>query len=157
MAEGETRSIILPYHIKPVSVSNYGDPDTSSSKSETDIREQANFTEWFGSTSWCECAKCAPMPSGIECQFCKEIEGVVECVAENESHRCIMDHKQFNMFKQRRFIYSPCYTVEHNKRWSCKFTATQQVIIAIMPCSYILYRSYRFAAYRQYMWPGMRK
>ena len=25
-------------------------------------------------------------------------------------------NKQFSMFKQRRFIYSPCYADEHNKR-----------------------------------------
>ena len=74
---------------------------TSSSKSETDIREQASFTERLGSTSWCECTsectKCAPMPSGIECRCCKEMEDVVECVPENESHQCIMDHEQFKV------------------------------------------------------------
>ena len=37
------------------------------------------------------------MPSGIECQCCKEMEGVVERVAENESHQCIKDHKQFKV------------------------------------------------------------
>ena len=78
MAEGETTGEIVPYRFEPVSVSNYSDQDTSSSKSESDIREQASFTERLGSTSWCECAKCAPMPSGIECQCCKEMEGVVE-------------------------------------------------------------------------------
>ena len=40
------------------------------------------------------------------------------------------------MFKKRHFIYSPCYD-EQDKRWSCKFTATEQVIITIMSCSYI--------------------
>ena len=34
---------------------------------------------------------------GIKCQCCKEMEGVVECVAENESHQCITDHKQFKV------------------------------------------------------------
>ena len=43
MAEVETSSEIVPYRFEPVSVSNYSDPDTSSSKSETDIREQASF------------------------------------------------------------------------------------------------------------------
>ena len=37
------------------------------------------------------------MPSGIECQCCKEMEGVVERVAENESHQCIMDYEQFKV------------------------------------------------------------
>ena len=85
MAEGETSGKILPYSFEPVSVSNYSDPDTNSSKSETNISEQASFTE-LGSTSWCKCVKCAPVPSSIKCQCCKEMEGVVESVAENESH-----------------------------------------------------------------------
>ena len=52
----------------------------------TYIRENASFMEQLGSTSSCKCVKCAPMPSGIECQCCKEMEGVVERVADNESH-----------------------------------------------------------------------
>ena len=97
MAEGETSGKIVPYLFEPVSVSNYSDPDTSSSEPETDIRVQASFTEWLRGTSWCEGAKCAPMSSGVECQCCKEMEGVVECVAGNESHQCITDHKQFEV------------------------------------------------------------
>ena len=53
MAEGEITSEIEPYCFEAVSISNYSDPDTSSSESETDIREQASFTERLGSTSWC--------------------------------------------------------------------------------------------------------
>ena len=45
MIEGKTSSKISPYRFEPVSVSNYSDQDTSSSKSETDIREQASFME----------------------------------------------------------------------------------------------------------------
>ena len=81
MAGGETSGKILPYHFKLVSVSNLSDWDATSSKSETNIREQYGFMEQLGSTSWCECTKCAPIPSGIECQCCKEMEGVAECVA----------------------------------------------------------------------------
>ena len=77
------------------------------SESETNIREQGSLTEQLGGTSWCECAKCAPMPSGIECQCCKEMKGVTECVAVNESYWCITDHKQFkvvHMLSNRQFI-----------------------------------------------------
>ena len=45
MAEGETSGKIVPYCFEPVFVSNYSDQDTSSGESETDIREQASFTE----------------------------------------------------------------------------------------------------------------
>ena len=54
MAEGETSSEIVPYRFEPVSVFNFSDPDTSSSKSETDIREHASFMERLGSKSLCE-------------------------------------------------------------------------------------------------------
>ena len=97
MAEGETSGEIVPYRFEPVAVSNYSYSDTSSSESESDITEQGSFMERLGSTNWCECAKCAPMPSGIECQCCMEMEGVVECVAEKESHQFITDHEQFKV------------------------------------------------------------
>ena len=45
MTEGETSGKMVPYRFEPVSVSNYSDPDTSSSESETDIRGQGSFTE----------------------------------------------------------------------------------------------------------------
>ena len=97
MAGKETITEILPYRFELASVSSYIDEDSSSSESEADIREQASFTERLGGTSWCECAKCAPMPSGIECLCCKEVEGAAERVAENESYRCITDHEQFKV------------------------------------------------------------
>ena len=71
MAENRT-SEILPYYFEPESVSGLTVDNSSSSESETDIREQVSFTECLASTSWCECAKCTAMPSGIECQCCKE-------------------------------------------------------------------------------------
>ena len=40
MAEGETTAEIVPYRFEPVSVSNYSDQDTSSSESESDIRNK---------------------------------------------------------------------------------------------------------------------
>lgn len=97
MAEKDSGSEIMPYRFEPVSVSSYSDDESSSSESETDIREQASFTERLGSTSWCECAKCTAMPSGIECQCCREMEGVSERMAENESYQCITEHEQFKV------------------------------------------------------------
>jgi len=98
IAMAENDSEILPYHFEPMSVSTNDSADESdSSESETDIREQASFTELLGSTSWCVCAKCTPMPSGIECQCCREMEGVSKHIAENESCQCITDHEQFKV------------------------------------------------------------
>ena len=69
MAGGETSGKILPHHFELVSVSNLSDWDPTSSKSETNIREQYGFMEQLGNTSWRECTKCAPIPSVIECQM----------------------------------------------------------------------------------------
>ena len=71
--------------------------DSSNSESEMDIREQASFMERLASTSWCECTKCTAMPSGIECQCCKEMEGVSEHMAENEIYNCITEHEEFKV------------------------------------------------------------
>ena len=66
MAENRI-SEILPYRFEPESVSSLTMNNSSSTKSETDIIEQATFMERLVSTSGCECAKCAVMPSGIKC------------------------------------------------------------------------------------------
>ena len=97
MAESESASEVLPYHFEPVSVSNYSNNEDSTSESETDIREQASFTERLGSTSWCKCIKCSTMSSGIECQCCRETESVIEHIAKNESYCCITNHEQFKI------------------------------------------------------------
>ena len=96
MAENRT-SEILPYRFEPESVSSLTVDDSSSSESETDIREQASFTERLANTSWCEYAKCTAMPSGIECQYCKEMEGISERIAKNEIYNCITERKQFKV------------------------------------------------------------
>ena len=89
---------IKPYKFEPTDVSGYSDDDDDSSESETDIREQASFTEHLGTMDWCECVKCSPMTSGIECQCCREMEGIVEQLTEDGgSLQCIMDHEQFKV------------------------------------------------------------
>ena len=46
MAESSLNTEIIPYQFEPTDVSGYSDnEDDSSSESETDIREQASFTE----------------------------------------------------------------------------------------------------------------
>ena len=95
MAENRTNEI-LPYRFEPESVSSLTVDDSSSSESETDIREQASFTERLASTSWCECAKCTAMTSGVECQCCKEMEGISKRIAESEIN-CITEHERFKV------------------------------------------------------------
>ena len=93
MAENRN-SEILSYCFEPESVSSLTVDDSSSSESETDIREQASFTERLVST---RCAKCTAMPSGIECQCCKEMEGITERMAGKIIYNFITEHKQFKV------------------------------------------------------------
>jgi len=78
MAESSADTEIRPYQFDPTDVSGYNEHEDDSSESETDRREQASFTKCLGTLDWCECAKCSPMPSGIECQCCREMEGIDE-------------------------------------------------------------------------------
>ena len=89
---------IKPYQFKPIDVSGYSDDNDDSSESETDIREQASFTEHLRTVDWCECAKCSPMPSGIVCQCCREMEGIADRLTDDGAIlQCITDHKQFKV------------------------------------------------------------
>ena len=98
MAESSLNTEIKPYQFEPTDVSGYSDNEDNSSKSETDIREQASFMERLGTIDWCECTKCSPMPSGIECQCCREMEGIDKRLTEHGgSLQCITDHKQFKV------------------------------------------------------------
>ena len=45
MAESSLNTKIKPYQLEPLGVLGYSDSEDGSSKSETDIREQASFTE----------------------------------------------------------------------------------------------------------------
>ena len=99
MAESSLNTETKPYQFEPTDVSGYSDnADDNSSESETDIREQASFTERLGTMDWCKCAKCLPMPSGIECQCCREMEGIDERLKEHRgSLQCITAHEQFKV------------------------------------------------------------
>jgi len=157
MAENDS-SEILPYHFEPMSVSTNDSADESdSSESEIDIREQASFMERLGSTSWCVCAKCTPMPSGIECQCCREMEGVSERITENESCQCITDHEQFKvMCLNKDVLYTALVMMNTIRGDPLGLPLPNKCVMAtvflIVHINCILYcRSYRLAAYRQFI------
>jgi len=56
-------SEIKPYQFD---TTGFSDSEDKNSESETDIREQASFTEHLGTIDWRKCTKCTLMPSGIE-------------------------------------------------------------------------------------------
>ena len=86
---------IKPYQFEPSTVANYSDEESDSGESDTDVREQASFTERLGRMDWCSCANCIPMPRGIECQCCREMDSIQERLMEREEISCITSHDQF--------------------------------------------------------------
>ena len=86
---------VKPYQFEPTAAASYSDDESDLDESDTDIREQASFTESLGSMDWCSCAKCISMPRGIECQCCREMESVEERLIEQENTECITCHDQF--------------------------------------------------------------
>ena len=66
------------YQFEPTALASYSDHVSDLDESNTDIREQASFTERLGSMDWCSCARCVSMLCGIECQCCREMESVQE-------------------------------------------------------------------------------
>jgi len=76
--------LILPYKFKPEGEWKGSDDDSDNSDDSQD-----SFTERFGNTSWCSCAKCTPMLRTVECYCCREVAEVEEwgdsCVTALES------------------------------------------------------------------------
>lgn len=97
MAESTLSAEIEPYQFEPTTVSCYSDEDSNSDESDADVREQASFTERLGKIDWCSCLRCIPMPRGIECQCCREMDAVHERLVEREEINCITSHDQFSV------------------------------------------------------------
>ena len=89
------RTEVTPYQFEPTTVASYSDEESDSGESDTDVQEQASFTERLGNMNWCSCAKCVSMPRGIECQCCREMESLQERLMERENLDCITSHDQF--------------------------------------------------------------
>ena len=54
---------IKPYQFEPTDISGYSDDDDDSSKSETDIREQASFKERLGTVDGASARNVHPCPA----------------------------------------------------------------------------------------------
>ena len=100
------------------------------------------------------------MPSGIECQCCKEMEGVSERMAENEIYNCITEHEQFKVaclnkdvlytvLVMMNTIRGDPLTLPLPNRYVCCF---QAIRVVYSYCLYILHRSYRLAVHRQFIY-----
>ena len=97
MAESTITAEVKPYQFEPMTVVCYSDEESDSDESDTDVREQASFTERLGKVDWCSCSKCVPLPRGIECQCCREMDSVYERLVEQDDICCITNHDQFSV------------------------------------------------------------
>ena len=97
MAESTITAEVKPYQFEPTTVACYSDEESDSDESDTDVREQASFTERLGKVDWCSSSKCVPLPRGIECQCCREMDSVYEQLVERDYICCITNHDQFSV------------------------------------------------------------
>ena len=118
MAESTLSTEIEPYQFEPTTVSCYSDEDSNSDKSDADVQEQASFTERLGKIDWCSCLRCIPMPRGIECQCCREMDAVHERLVEWEEINCITSHDQFSVVCLNKDILYTALVVMNRER--CK-------------------------------------
>ncbi|KAG8443386.1 hypothetical protein GDO86_011978 [Hymenochirus boettgeri] len=68
-----------------------GQESDGSEGSSTDYNVEG--TDRLGNVDWCQCARCAPMKSQIECTCCTEIRQIKELIPEDAS--CITEHPIF--------------------------------------------------------------
>jgi len=67
---------------------------------------------------WCECTKCSLMPSGTECQCCREMEGIDKRLKEDgASLQCITDHKQFKVVCLNKEMLVNCTGDNESSPW----------------------------------------
>ena len=113
MAEGSRYEAVKPYQFEPVVDLDYSDNKDDMSESETDIREQASFTERLGRIDWCSCMNCTPMSSGIEYRCCREVEAVEEKLTEGNDLNCITNSKQFKIVcLNKEVLYTALVTMK---------------------------------------------
>ena len=78
MAESIITAEVKPYQFELTTVACYSDEESDSDESDTNVREQASFMVHLGKVDWCSCSKCVPLPRGIECQCCREMDNMHE-------------------------------------------------------------------------------
>ncbi|KAG8443390.1 hypothetical protein GDO86_011979 [Hymenochirus boettgeri] len=68
--------------------------DGQESESEdSSINFSDEETDRVGNVDWCQCGKCAPMESQIECTCCSEVHQIKEFIPQGAS--CITEHPEF--------------------------------------------------------------
>ena len=97
--------VIVSYNFEPDGLWSSSDESDSD-----DTGSQASFTERLGNTSWCSCAKCVTMPTGIECTCCRELEEVEEHL--EESGACVTSLEAFkNVCLDKDVLYTALVTM----------------------------------------------
>jgi len=90
------------------------------------------------------------MPSGIECQCCREMEGIVERLTEDRrSLQCITDHEQFKVVcLNKNVLYTVLVTMK-----AVRGDTLHLPLANGLASTYFLHcRYYRVATYRQFIY-----
>ena len=156
MAESTITAEVKPYQFEPTTVACYSDEERDSDESDTNVREQASFTEHLGKVDWCSCSKCVPLPCGIKCQCCREIDSVHERLVERNEVSCITNHNRFSVVCLNKDVFYTALVMINRERCepmqlplSSRF-AIRAIENVIHKCV-IVDRTYKLAAYRQFI------
>ena len=161
MAESTLSTEIELYQFELMTVACYSDEDSNSDESDTDVWEQVSFTEHLGKVNWCSCLRCIPMPHGIECKCCREMDAVHERLVEQEEINCITIHDQFSIVCLNKNVLYTVYSVgddEQRKVWTPAAAFVKQARMMLISVNenlihecIIVVRAYRLAAFRQFI------
>ena len=144
MAESGFNAEVKPYQFEPTTVASYSDEDSDTEESDTDVREQASFTERLGKTDWCSCSKCTPMPRGIECQCCQEMDSVQERLIEQGEIECITSHEQFAVVcLNKDVLYTALVMINNERREPTRLPLSNRYNCCV---HFILYRCFHMAS-----------
>ena len=78
--------------------------------------------EHLRSMDWCGCTKCIPMPYGIECQCCREMDNVQERLMEQEEIGCITNYDQFAVIcLNKDVLYTTLVMINRERGESVRF------------------------------------
>ena len=132
---------IQPYQFEPEKTNfpaNQDDPDTSVENKKAEPEKSKNITvERTGNLLWCDCSKCSIEEREIDCLCCHEVSAISE--EQFSGNVCITNSEEFKIICLNKAVLKNVLIGMHET----KGDPLEQKITN---------RSYRFAAYKQFVW-----
>ena len=156
MAESTITAEVKRYQFEPTTVSCYSDEESDSDESDTNVREQASFTECLGKVNWCSCLKCVPLHMELSAIAVEKWTACMSDWLEWDKISCITNHDQFSVVCiNKDVLYTALVMINRERCEPMRLPLSNRYAIrviknAIHECV-IVDRPYRLAAYRQFI------